>query len=195
MGDLGWIARQAGAKFLGQEHGVDEGQHLRRRAEGGVQFDALRIDASRAEVVEPGGAAGQEQVRIGTLERIDRLFDVANHEQGTRRIPHAGTGTKLNGQGLNDVPLLKGSVLRLVEQQMFNAAIEFVEHPHRILAGIEQGRGALDQIVKVEHTAARLFLGIGADIGCSKDQGIDGGLRYGRGGNALAGLGQDVLLQ
>ena len=94
--------------------------------------------------------------------------------------------------GLDDVPLLRAGVLRLVDQHVVDAEIELVENPGGGRAP-EQLDRLVDQVVIVEQRAALFLVFVAAD-----DVGGDGDQRAGavaRGDGALARQqGADAVL-
>ena len=85
----------------------------------------------------PSAEAG----RVGALEAVDGLLDVAHGEdgadrpgivarRGAARLPLDTTSSEeFLGQRGGDAPLRGVAVLRLVQQDMLQPAIELVEHP------------------------------------------------------------------
>ncbi len=136
----------------------------------------------------------RELLGRGALEREDRLLRVADGEQGAARRAGAPADEELAGQGAKDVPLLGRGVLRLVEQDMVDAAVELVEHPGRIGFLGEQRMGAVDQVGEVQRAARVLLPVVKADIGQGEGEGVDGVLRHPRRDQATADLVQPFLL-
>ena len=135
------------------EDRVDQGQDGGGGAEGDVERDALPALAGAADPFGELDAGAGELVAIGTLERVDALFGVTDGEEGAirGRLVRAGAeaGEELVGEAVGDMPLLGGGVLDLVEQEMVDAAVEFVEDPGG--AGLlEEGLGAGDEVAVVE---------------------------------------------
>ncbi len=64
--------------------------------------------------------------------------------------PAPGAGEELGGQGAQDVPLLGGGVLGLVQQHVVDAAVQLVEHPGRVGPLGEQLDGSRDQVAEIE---------------------------------------------
>ncbi len=94
--------------------------------------------------------------RVGALEGIDRLLLVADHEDRARRSRRARRSPLVNSCArlLDHVPLRRAGVLRLVDQDVVDAAVEPVQHPGRDRAGRSADRAALqDQIVEIEPAA------------------------------------------
>ena len=76
-----------------------------------------------------------EFFRRGVLERIDRLFLVADREHGALYAARTGAGSEFSSEPAHDLPLLVAGVLRLVDQDMIDAEIELEMHPGRIDVG------------------------------------------------------------
>ncbi len=75
---------------------------------------------------------------VGALETIDRLLLVADRKQRAELSGSAFAREELLRQSLNDRPLCRVGVLRLVDQDMVDAAIDLEQHPGR-------GPGAQEQ--------------------------------------------------
>ena len=125
----------------GVEHRVDERQHLRRRApalqQRHLQEPPARAADQRAEALR----LDRQPLRRRALEREDRLLLVAHREHGAMALAGALADEELGGQSAQDVPLLGGGVLRLVEQHVVDAAVELEEHPGGVGAHGQQLRG------------------------------------------------------
>ena len=72
-----------------------------------------------------------ELVRVGALEAVDRLLEVADHEQGADAAarPSLDAAEIFFDQLLDDLPLRGIGVLRLVDQHMVDCAVELVADP------------------------------------------------------------------
>ena len=130
------IDRQAGVRGRLPEHHVDRVQHDRHRAERVFERDRTETAARRCSC-----AASKNRAHLGegfrrrALEREDRLLVVADREdRAPQAAARAGAGGELGDEALDDVPLLRARVLRLVDQQMVDAEIELVVHPGRFHA-------------------------------------------------------------
>ena len=98
-----------------------------------------------------------EFARIGALEAEDRLLLVAYCENRSGdAVVYSCAREELRRQRLDDAPLLRAGVLRLVDQHMMDAAVELVEYPRRRIAAFQQLLRLHDQIVVIER-AARPF--------------------------------------
>ena len=82
-----------------------------------------------------------EHVRRRALEAVDRLLLVADREQRARHLARAGAGEELLRQRADHLPLHRAGILRLVDQDVVEAAVELVEHPLDRRRGAEQARG------------------------------------------------------
>src|SRR5438105_4694295 len=71
-------------------------------------------------------AHARERQGIGALEAEDRLLGVADREDRARPLGHRLAGEELLGERLHDLPLLGIGVLRLVDQDVVEAAVELV---------------------------------------------------------------------
>ena len=74
---------------------------------------------------------GVEGFQIGALERIDRLLLVADDKDRARCVARAPTGGEFLRQKLDHPPLLGACVLRLVDKDVVNAAVQPEQHPLR----------------------------------------------------------------
>ena len=116
---------------------------------------------------EPGDQMGSLEIvphlgkflRRGVLERIDRLFLVADRENGANHVARAGAGGKFGDQSSDDLPLFAAGILRFVDQEMIDAEIELVVNPGGVRAG-EKCQRLIDQIVVIEQATPRLFFPI-----------------------------------
>ena len=153
------VGSQAAPGALGGEDRVDRFEHGRRRAERHRQRRRGEGELRLAMTDFQPAAHGGEHMRRGALEGEDRLLLVADGED--RAGPGAGAGARaragkefLSEPG-KDSPLRGRSVLRLVDQQVFERSIELVEHPGGVGA-LEQRAGTGDEVVEVEPAARAL---------------------------------------
>ena len=71
-----------------------------------------------------------ELVGVGALKTVDGLLEIADHEQcPVPPLGLAGAGEELGGQRLDDLPLAGVGVLRLVDQEVIDVAVQLVAHP------------------------------------------------------------------
>ncbi len=115
-------------------------------------------------------AHAMEGFRIGALEAVDRLLDVADREDRARLLARAGAGEEFLGQCRDDLPLLRAGVLRLVDQDVVEAAVELEQHPGRSARAMQQVARAEDQIVVIERGMARLVALVGGQQRLADDE-------------------------
>ena len=88
---------------------------------------------------------------VCALETKDRLFLIAHGEDRSRGLrPGALTRKELIGDRPHDLPLLGIGVLRFVDQDMVQPAIEFEQDPGRHVAVRQKIAGAVYQIIVVQ---------------------------------------------
>ena len=75
----------------------------------------------------------------------------------------AFAGEEIRGERADDRPLPWVGVLRLVDQDMVDSAVELVEHPERGVPVLDQPLHPGDQVVVVEAALARLFDPVGGE--------------------------------
>ena len=92
--------------------------------------------------------------RIGALEAENRLFCIANREQRALDLAGAFADEKLAAQRLEQPPLLGVCVLRFVDQNVVDAAVQLIKNPGRDARTLQQPVGGQDQIVVINQTAA-----------------------------------------
>ncbi len=103
-----------------------------------------------------------EALRIGSLEAVDRLLEVADHEQGAAALLGLGRAAEeLLDQPLDDLPLGGVGVLRLVDQHVIDLAVELVAHPFAHSGLAEQAASPFDEVVEVGDPGAALGPGVG----------------------------------
>ena len=135
-------------------HGLE---NLRRRAEGDGQIDRAELAASFTNAVLVTVMNSFENIGVGTLERIDRLLAIADHKHRARFWSMAAfAGKEFIRQCTDDFPLWRAGVLRLVNQQVLDAAVELVENPGGVGALLQQLAGLDDEIVEVITSLAAL---------------------------------------
>ena len=149
------IVLDPGARRRIGEHGIDQRQHRRRGTEADIQPHLAPALPGRLDAGAQAAARAVECGMIGTLERKDRLLGVAHGEHGARTVARARTGEELVGQRVRDPPLAGCRVLRLVEQQVIQPAVELIQHPGGPRLA-QQPLGAADQIVVFQQRAPLL---------------------------------------
>ena len=76
-------------------------------------------------------AHAREGSGIGALEAKDRLLGIANREDRADLGPRTLAGEELLRERGDDLPLLGIGVLRLVDENVVEAAVELEQHPWR----------------------------------------------------------------
>jgi hypothetical protein len=100
-------------------------------------------------------------------------------------VARAGAGEELGCDGVDHPPLRRAGVLRLVDEDVVEAAVEAPEHPGGGLAVLQKRPGALDQVLEVEQAGGGLARGVAGEEGAGK--GVEGaGPLPGGAGDAVA---------
>jgi hypothetical protein len=100
--------------------------------------------------------------RVGALKAVDRLLGVADREDRANALAPALAGEELLGQCRDDLPLLRISVLRLVDQDVVEPAIELEQNPGGNPRPPQQFERLQHQIVEIEQAVQAFPVGIGA---------------------------------
>ena len=111
-------------------------------------FAFLRVALELAQLL-------RESVWRCALKREDGLLLVAHCKECARQRARAAAHKKLRRQRLQNFPLVGRCVLRLVDQHMIDASVEFAMHPCGVRT-LHQRIGTLHKVFKIEQ-AARLF--------------------------------------
>ena len=107
-----------------------------------------------------------ELARIGALEAVDGLLEVADHEQGAVRPSASRRAAEIFlGQRADDVPLRGVGVLRFVDEDVVGALVELVAHPFAHSGLGQQPARPADQIVEIGDAGAALGLRISVGEG------------------------------
>ncbi|EKD59662.1 MAG: hypothetical protein ACD_54C01211G0002 [uncultured bacterium] len=93
---------------------------------------------------------------VCALKRIDRLFFIPNDKQGAPARPCAFTCGKFGRKQFDHAPLVGAGILRLIDKDMVDAAIQPEQHPGGNVGIGQQQLGAGDQIVEIKETARGL---------------------------------------
>ena len=172
----GGLERDAVAGGLEREDGVHRVQHGGGGAEGDFQVDlvpaAFRQLDSGLEMAAHAGELGG----VGPLEAVDRLLLVADREQRADSVGAGGVGEELLGECRDHLPLLRVGVLRLVDQDMVEAAVQLEQHPGGDAVLGQQVLCGQDQVVIVQPGAVGLELGVGLDQRFGQDEQGGGGV-------------------
>jgi hypothetical protein len=120
------------------EHLVHGVQHVGQRAETVAQRHRrdLEMRGPGAEGVLPSGL--DEHLRVGPLEREDRLLLVAHREQRARPVGGAVAEEEVVDQRPHHLPLQRVGVLPLVDEDMAEPGVELVAHPVALLLVAQQ---------------------------------------------------------
>jgi len=172
------LPQECPAALLRFEDPVHEVQDIPGGSPGHLQLDAFegRADGLGLGAIDPELLF--HPVRRRALEGIDRLLLVPHDEQAARQGaagPRApGPGEELSGQLVQDRPLRRRGVLRLVHQHVGQLLVELVEHPggHAGLAG--QLKGAVDEVPEVELARLLLLDLVGGQPGPGEQEDVEG---------------------
>ena len=104
----------------------------------------------------------QEGLRVGALKAVDRLLGVADREDRAGAVARALAGEEFLGERRDDLPLFGVGVLRLVDQDVVETAVELEEHPGRDSRASQQVERRQHQIVVIERALEPLAGVIGA---------------------------------
>ena len=182
MGDGG--LREAFARGVLRKDFVHEAQHFRHRAARGFQTHIGEILRAGFEM----RAVALEFLRLRALEGEDGLLLVAHREDGAHMLALAAfAGEHFLGQRLHDLPLFGAGVLRFVDEDVIEAAIQLVENPRRIGAAVEKLERLGDEVVVIEHPAQALLIRIDAAHVAHDHQRRMGKLRRARRAATLGG--------
>ena len=88
-------------------------------------------------------------MRIRSLKRINRLLAVAHHKHGAVFVLGAAAVKKFVGNRADDSPLVGRGILRLVNQNIVNTAVELIQHPVRHLRIFKQAPRIDNQILVI----------------------------------------------
>ncbi len=159
MTDLAAVESDAVAGRLVSKDGVDRPQHRLGRTERDFQRHHAPFLPGVADASFEILAHGQESSRIGALKAVDRLFGVADGKDRAQAVAGPLADEKFLGERRHDLPLLGVGVLRLVDQNVVEAAVELEQHPWRDAGVAQQIKGGRNQVVIVEDA-------LGALAGC-----------------------------
>ena len=105
-----------------------------------------------AEELREAAAHFMEHMRRRTLEREDRLFFIADREEGARIGPASETRGEFTRKLFENCPLRLARILGFIDENMVDAGIELEHHPTRV-GTLQERDGTGDQIVEIEFAA------------------------------------------
>ena len=142
------VAKGCGIPVL--QRRIDKAQDGGRRAEGVLELQALKPLFDCLESLAKPGVLFVKSRNIGTLKRIDRLLLVTHHEDRPGLIACTKSRRKLGGQQFDHPPLGRACVLRLIDQNMVDPAVQPIKHPGRDRRLSDQFGRLRDQVVKIQ---------------------------------------------
>src|SRR5258708_17274644 len=95
-------------------------------------------------------------LRVGALKTVDGLLGVADCENRPLAVARTATAEEFLGERRDDPPLLRIGVLRLVDEDMVEPAIELEEYPGGDARPIQEIAALEDEVVIVELVMERL---------------------------------------
>ncbi len=144
---------------------IDHPQDRIGRAEGMLEFQRLERHSDGTVLRGEVTPHAVERLEIGPLEGIDRLFLVAHDEDRAGDVARALTGREFLRKAFDHAPLHRARILRLVDEDMIDSAIEAVEHPGRDIPVRKQRGAAVDQVVEIEPSMPGLVLPVARQEG------------------------------
>src|SRR4029078_3899418 len=135
------------------EDRVDRPEYRRSRAKRGDQRQFRELLTGGADALSEILTYTLERRRGGALEAEDRLFGIADDEHRAAQRASAFAGEELLRQRRHHLPLLGIGVLRFVDEDVIDAAVELVEHPRRNIRALEKIARGEDEIVIVQQRA------------------------------------------
>ena len=151
-------AIKAGARIRSRrEDAVDSLQDGLQRAEGDAEVHFAELPLHALDLALYLAQHLLEDIGVRPLEGIDRLLPVTHHEQGARLAAvTAFACEELARQRLHDLPLHGAGVLRLVDEQVLDAAVELEQHPGGIRLLVQEFRRPDDEVLEVIGTTRPL---------------------------------------
>src|SRR5215831_12867305 len=129
--DLAAVEGYAVAGCLMPKDGVNGPQHRLGRAKRDLERHHAPFLPGRADAAFEMLSHPQKGSRVGALKAVDRLFGVADRKDRAHAVAGPFSGVKLFGERRHNFPLLRVGVLRFVDQNVVETAIELEQHPGR----------------------------------------------------------------
>lgn len=124
------------------------------RAKGDVQIDGPECGPDGTRSLRECVSIEEELRGISALEAEDRLLDVTDGEHRSAALLGCLAGKKLGGQRTDHPPLMRARVLRLVDQQVVDSAVQLIENPRCVSFLFQKACGRFDQIIEIENPRA-----------------------------------------
>ena len=154
---------QAVARARVGEDLIDGAKHGGRGAEGDLKVHFVPAESRRSRPLGEVGALGGEGRRIGALEAVDRLLGIAHRKDRARPLAGARADEKLGGERVDDLPLLRVGILRLVDQDVIESPVQLEEDPGRHPRPRQQVPHLEDQVVVIQQGPRLLVPAIGRE--------------------------------
>ena len=150
------LGGEAAMHLLRGEDRVDRLEHHRHRAEGEVELGVAPGEPGAAGAVAELAPHAREPRRHGALEGVDRLLLVADGEEGADACRSRPRRRRTPRPAPDHLPLARAGVLRLVDEDVVEPAVELVVDPARGVGAGEQRHGLDHEVLEVEGAARRL---------------------------------------
>ena len=124
---------------------VNRIQNRCRRTERNIQMNLVKIRRLCGKIF----SHFVKTARIRTLKTVNRLFPIADGKYRPHCLTRAFAGKKICSQRFDNRPLIRRSVLRLVNQYMVNAPVQLKQNPVRHRTVFQKGTGQHNQILIV----------------------------------------------
>src|SRR5262245_14800800 len=161
MADLAAIERHAVTSRRMAKNGIDRLQHRCCRPEGYLERNAAPVLPRLSNALFEMPVHLEKGSWIRALKAVDGLLCIADGEDCAEVVPGALTREELLGQSRDDGPLLRVRVLRFVDQNTIETAVELEQHPGRDPGPPQQIERDGHEVIIIEHTLHPLALGIG----------------------------------
>ncbi len=136
---------------------IDGLEHRLGRAEGEGERHVVPDERERVRPLPEFAADLAEPHRIRALETVDRLLLVADREQRAQPVASSGARKEFRRQILDDGPLRRICVLRLVDENVVDPAVDLEQHPGRGFGARQEVLRLVDQVVVIERDLHELL--------------------------------------